>query len=859
MTESQTVFYRLTRIFARYADENLRLCCNCLAPNSTGLAQIDELRLDRNRLVVEGWTEADRIGLRLNRATVWVVPDLAHQSRTARGFTVDIPFEPGTPQLLMFKDSAETALSLPGFSRARVNLARLWLWLPYLRTLMALVPHIWRWKRRGDLVAREVVKERLGLVSRSDAAEMSDAVLSPAIPPVQRFKTVTVVMPVYNAFDLMVEALDRAERHADLPLRIIVVEDCSTDPRVRLWLVAWAQSPDRKAQVHLILNDVNLGFIGAVNRGFASARARPNDPVVLLNSDALLPAGWTSRLIAPLADPQVASVTPMSNDAEIFTVPAPCRPIALHRGEADRLDAAARLLHPTAGLVHAPTGVGFCMALAPQFLAQVPTFDTGFGRGYGEETDWCQRIRALGGLHLGTPNLFVEHRGGRSFGAAAKQALLQTNGAIISGRYPAYDAEVQRFIRQDPMVTARLALGLTWAAGRQVGQAVPVWLAHAMGGGADNDLKRRIARETEQGRSAVVLRVGQGHRWKLELHTPFGVTQGLTNDITLIRRLIARLPERRVIYSCGVGDRDPATLPALLLDLAGRGANPIAGGVQGLEVLMHDFFPVSPSYTLLGANGAYHGPPRAGTPAADDPAHRIDRPGLPAMSLQGWQNAWRQLMQAADKITVFSDSSRAILAQVWPETAARTVVTPHHLLATIPRVVPPVAGGPVIGVLGNIGLHKGAGVVQQLSRDLARDPRAKLVVIGQLDPAFKLDANTTIHGNYERRDLPTLVARYGISGWLIPSIWPETFSFTTHEAIATGLPVFCFDLGGQADALRASLAVRGRGGLLPLDGSYKIEIERLLQGLNAPHPNPAIPSPPPAHAQPRKRRYKFAS
>lgn len=859
MTESQSVFYRLSRIFTRYADENLRLCFGGFAQHVAGPTQIDGMRLHRNRLVVDGWTEADRIGLRLNRATVWVVPNLARQRPKSRGFTVDIPFEHGTPQLLMFKDGAEIVLPLPSVPSARLRWARLCLWVPYLLTLLALVLHIWRWKRRGDLVAREVVKERLGLVARSDAADLSDAVLSPAIPPAQTFQNVTVVMPVYNAFELMVEALDRAERHADLPLRIIVVEDRSTDPRVRPWLVAWAQSPNRKAQVQLILNDTNLGFVGAVNRGFARARAYPNDPVVLLNSDAFLPAAWASRLIAPLSDPQVASVTPMSNDAEIFTIPAMCRPVALYRGEADRLDAAARMLHPTAGLVHAPTGVGFCMALTPKFLAQVPNFDPVFGRGYGEETDWCQRTRALGGVHLGTPNLFVEHRGGRSFGAADKQALLATNGAIISDRYPGYDAQVQRFIRQDPMITARLALGLTWAAGRQVGQPVTVWLAHSMGGGADFDLKRRIARDIERGQSAVVLRVGQGHRWKLELHTPFGVTQGLTNDSALIRRLIARLPERRIIYSCGVGDRDPVSLPALLLDLAGRGANPIAGGVQGLEVLMHDYFPISPSYTLLGSDGSYQGPPRAGTLAADDPAHWIERPGLPAVSLQGWQNAWGQLMQAADKITVFSDSSRAILAQVWPETVAQTVVTPHHLLATIPRVTAPALGRPVIGVLGNIGLQKGARVVQQLSRDLARDPRAKLVVIGQFDPSFKLDAATTIHGTYERRDLPTLVARYGISAWLIPSIWPETFSFTTHEAIATGLPVFCFDLGGQADALRASLASRGRGILLPLDHGNTVEIEALLQGLTVAPPNPAIPANTPAYAGSRKRRYKFAS
>ena len=100
-----------------------------------------------------------------------------------------------------------------------------------------------------------------------------------------------------------------------------------------------------------------------------------------------------------------------------------------------------------------------------QELARVPRLDTAFGRGYGEEVDWCRRIRALGGRHLGLGNLFVEHRGAGSFGSADKARLVAANGAIISRRYPGYDAEVQRFVATDPLLTPRLALAVAWAAG----------------------------------------------------------------------------------------------------------------------------------------------------------------------------------------------------------------------------------------------------------------------------------------------------------------------------------------------------------------------------------------------------------
>lgn len=36
----------------------------------------------------------------------------------------------------------------------------------------------------------------------------------------------------------------------------------------------------------------------------------------------------------------------------------------------------------------------------------------------------------------------------------------------------------------------------------------------------------------------------------------------------------------------------------------------------------------------------------------------------------------------------------------------------------------------------------------------------------------------------------------------IPSIWPETFSYTTSEAMMMGLPVACFDMCAPAERVK---------------------------------------------------------
>ncbi|SEP09114.1 Glycosyltransferase, GT2 family [Salinihabitans flavidus] len=807
-------FGRLHQVFRRYAARHLTLSgAGCDLSEATGGAVpgvLDPVVLDQGRLVLSGRAEAELVSVRIGPARHETRPVVTSGKTGAGQFGFDLPFAPAPLHLEFTRGGVGYGVHLPGFRRWRVQLATFALWPRFGATLFRTLPDLWRWRRHGDFGAREAVKTALGLSAQIPAQPLDSRLFEPAGTPAPKAggDGVTIILPVFNAFELLEEALGRVARHTDLPWRLILIEDASTDPRVRPFLRDWAGRNGQGGQIELIENSQNLGFIASVNTGFARALegCGGEGPVIVLNSDAFVPEGWASRLIGPLLeDRTVASVTPMSNDAEIFSAPVICRASGLDPGEGDRLDAIARRFHPGAALAEAPTGVGFCMAMSRAFLAQVPHFDTAFGRGYGEETDWCQKTRALGGRHLGLAGLFVEHRGAGSFGTAEKRRRMVDSAAVIARRYPDYDRQVQEFIRRDPMTTARLALAVAWAAARQDGR-MPLYLAHAMGGGAEKYLERRVAKDIAAGGAALVLRVGQMHRWRLEVHGADGITQGVCDDFTLIERILEPVNARRVVYNCGAGDRDPAALPGMLRKLA-------SGDEDRIEVLIHDYLPLSPSYTLLDADGLYRGLPKTGN---CDPAHVFQRADGTTVSLTEWRAAWCGLMVAADEVTVFSEASRALVTQACPGAAA-VRVRPHLPLSDISRVAPPEPGArPVIGVLGNVGYQKGAAVLSGLSRLLAGDRRADLVVIGNLDPGYRLAPPAIVHGNYRHADIPALVARYGITGWVIPSVWPETFSFATREALATGLPVWCFDLGAQAEAVRAALETGGQGGVVPL-------------------------------------------
>ena len=828
------MFYtRLADLFARYCAVHLTAAgpaMPLIGEAGQMLGHIDRVCLQGARMIVEGWADSQKIVVAHAGLCHAATPALArldvlaahpHLAAGSPGFSMNLPRGDGAITLSLVQGADRLIYTVPQPDAWSLRLARLRLIWPFVRDLARGLPAILHWMATKDAADRTRLKRALRLEIPLPTRQMQPllfladclatlpgkrrtAEMARLQPATLAQTGITIVLPIFNAFDLLPEVLDRIAQHTDLPWRLILIEDASSDRYLRPFLRSWVKDQEalHPQRVMLIENAENQGFIRSVNSCLMHA-IEYGDHVVLLNSDAFVPQAWASRLLRPiLHHDRVATVTPMSNNAEIFSTPVICKAGSLQPGDGDAVDAIAAKIHPDAGLADAPTGVGFCMAMSIDFLRRIPQLDPAFGRGYGEEVDWCQKARALGGRHLGVANLFVEHRGGTSFGSAEKRHLIARNNAIISQRYPGYDADVQRFITDDPLVASRLALAIAGVA-RQATGPIALFLAHNLGGGADDYLTQRIAESLPT--CALVLRIGTKFRWQLELHTPDGITAGGTDDFSLIQRMLEPVDKLRIVYSCGVGDRDPLTLPDSLLALR-------RGPKDQIEVLLHDYLTISPSYTLLNSEGRYLGVPDSGSV---DAAHCVRGAGSGERSLSDWRTSWGRLIEKADDVICFSDSSALLFLTAYPSAQHKLRVQPHKMLVNIPRLAQkPREKAAVIGVLGNIGVQKGARVLQDLSHRLASVKGAKLIVLGQVDPTYRLGPAAHIHGGYLRPEIPALVARYGITEWLIPSIWPETFSYTTHEAIATGLPVWGFDLGAQADAIRSN----GRGGVIAIPG-----------------------------------------
>ncbi|MCQ4321753.1 glycosyltransferase family 2 protein [Stutzerimonas stutzeri] len=262
---------------------------------------------------------------------------------------------------------------------------------------------------------------------------------------------VDILLPIYKGTEATLACLNSllgSSQHNRTPHRIIVLDDFSPEPA----LVRAVEALARKRKLIHIRRPANLGFIRNMNRGMA---LNPASDVLWLNADTLVQGNWLDRLrAAAYQAPDIASVTPWSNNGELMSFPQSrvCHPMPSARMHA-RLDNLARKseLAP----VEIEVGCGFCLYIRRDALNDVGYLDeVELRRGYGEESDWCLRARGKGWRHLGATNVFVAHAGGQSFGAEKALRVFQNN-AVLRRRYPDAEGRFDAFVARDPLRPAR--------------------------------------------------------------------------------------------------------------------------------------------------------------------------------------------------------------------------------------------------------------------------------------------------------------------------------------------------------------------------------------------------------------------
>ncbi len=603
-----------------------------------------------------------------------------------------------------------------------------------------------------------------------------------------RTETVDIIVPVYKGLEdtkLCIESVLRSQ--CTTPWRLLVVNDCSPDPELTQWLREFCPNDERMV---LLENPVNLGFVGTVNRGMAVSDG--ND-VLLLNSDTEVANDWLDRLrLAAYSDKRVASVTPFSNNATICSYPKFCQPNELPFGwDTASLDRLCAQVNP-GQVVDVPTGVGFCMYIRRDCLDEVGLFDVEqFGKGYGEENDFCCRASGLGWRNLHALDTFVLHTGGVSFGDS-KSTREREAVEKLRRLHPGYEPEVHRFVASDPAAKARLSLDV--ARIRASGKPCVLAVLHDRAGGTlrhVNELATHLSKEVQ----FLTLTPIPGSSILLNTTSMDGGTLNLS----------FRLPQEWPVFLQALQALGVVHIHYHHL-LGHHGEVFGLGDEMGVswDITAHDYFSICPQISLTDHTDRYCG--EEGESQCVKCLQATPAPGN--LDIVSWRRVHGHLLTRARYVLTPSRDTGKHLLRVLPLTnlqhAPHTDIPDLSVLRT-PTVVPLKPGAKLrVAVLGGMSRIKGADLLEDVAVLAAK--RGTPVEFHLLGHAYRSlntqpKAALTVHGAYEEADLPQLLEWLKPDLIWFPAVWPETYSYTLSACLVAGLPVLAPNLGAFPERL----------------------------------------------------------
>lgn len=596
------------------------------------------------------------------------------------------------------------------------------------------------------------------------------------------FRPLNVIVPVYRGVQETRRCLESllSSRLPDTCC-VTLIDDCGPERDMADLLAEFS----RQTNVTLLRNAKNLGFVASVNRGMAHF---PDHDPLLLNADTEVPYGWAQRLQRALYEASdIGTVTPFSNNATICSYPRFCcdndLPVELTVSQLDRLFQQAN----AGRSVDIPTAVGFCMLIRRECLNDVGLFDVElFGRGYGEENDFCMRAADRRWRHVLCADTFVYHAGAVSF-ATEHDARVHEALAILEKRHPRFPLLVRKHVLADPAAQCRHRVDLL----RLGASTLPAILAisHDLGGGVLRHITD-LGKQLEGKAVLVLLRAAPGHQIEVSW---CGEGEGMhlffhrDRDWQALVAFITGIGVVRIHFHHWLG------LSESIWKLPEQCGIPY-------DVTIHDYHVICPRLNLVDRSGSYCGEPdEAGCNRCMARAPRIHG------DIADWREQWRSRLAGASRLLAPSGDTATRLRRYFPNLSC--IVAPHPEPSVVARVPEPrirdMEQPFTVLAIGALARIKGGELLEACACDAAaRDLPLRFHLIGYAwRPLVAPNSRLSLTGAYRDEDLATLITRADADIAWFPALCPETYSYTLSAAITVGLPIAVTNLGAPPERL----------------------------------------------------------
>ncbi|MFH1753517.1 MAG: glycosyltransferase family 2 protein [Candidatus Omnitrophota bacterium] len=220
-----------------------------------------------------------------------------------------------------------------------------------------------------------------------------------------------IIIPVWNQAECTRRCVESVKKNTRYPYRLILIDNGS-ESETGDYLARLASD---SANILLIKNRENLGFIKATNQGLEASDA---PYACLMNNDAEATPGWLETMVAVAeSDNGIGLVNPRSGPP----------------GKEKSFFSSRRRY------IETNQCMGYCMLIKREVLEKIGRLDEAFGVGGFDDTDFSKRAHMAGYKSVCAKDACVYHKWHTSFNeAGGREESVRENEAIFFNKWGRY-------------------------------------------------------------------------------------------------------------------------------------------------------------------------------------------------------------------------------------------------------------------------------------------------------------------------------------------------------------------------------------------------------------------------------------
>ena len=621
-------------------------------------------------------------------------------------------------------------------------------------------------------------------------------------------KNIDIIVPVYNAYEFTEECIKSILRNTDLKTHtLVLINDKSPDEKILPMLLKYKEENTDK-QIVVLDNEENLGFVKTVNKGMQYSK---ND-VILLNSDTEVTKNWIEKIQkCAYSNKYIATVTPLTNNGTICSVPNFGIDNELPKNMT--LEEYAEMIEKTSKSRYPQltTGNGFCMFIKRDVIEELGLLDDEtFGKGYGEENDFCYRALDHGYINVLCDNTFIYHKGTQSFKkenmTASRAALIDEHMNLLRKKHPIYVQKTDNFIANNPIrdIQENVNLNILLHNKKRILYLVNEWEENMeMTGGTSLHIKDLILANRKNNIASFVLAPDKNDlsRFKLYLYTD-SYSKEISNYKTDINQY------GQIVYTNNTYKEmvenifdsfkiDIMHVHHFLFQTFDAIDSAKARNIYSI-ITLHDLYMICPSINMV-----YKDKYCEYDDKKDCTKCLKARYGINSNILTNWQKTCKNVLEQFDKIIVPSKNTKEIFNNIYKELEIEVVEHGVQVIKTKKKESKVNKKTFDIAFVGAMAIHKGSKILKDLIKKNINS-NIKIHLFGKANEKalMKNKINYKNHRPYKRGELPQLLIDNNIDLVCIFATWPETYSYTLTECYMAQIPVLTFDIGAVGDRVK---------------------------------------------------------